>query len=121
MTYAEYDAFCAGLPGTTRVVQWGGAYVWKIGGKVFAIAGWEAGIPAFTFKVSPIGFEVLRGQAGLRPAPYLASRGFTWIQHFAAPGLTDADLRDHIRESHRIVASGLPRKTRVALGLGEAA
>ena len=28
---------------TTYVVQWGGAHVWKVGGKVFAIGGWERG------------------------------------------------------------------------------
>ncbi|MCR6659935.1 MAG: hypothetical protein NVV72_11555 [Asticcacaulis sp.] len=26
------------------VVQWGGAHVWKVGGKVFAIGGWHDGV-----------------------------------------------------------------------------
>ena len=37
MTLAEYNAFCAALPATSHVVQWGGADVWKVGGKVFAL------------------------------------------------------------------------------------
>ena len=119
MTYATFNRFCRALPATTYVNQWGGAHVWKVGGKVFAIGGWESGRAAITFKVSPIAFEVLRCQSGLRPAPYLASRGLKWIQHFAAPGLSDADLRSHIRASHTIVAQGLPKKTRIALNLGQ--
>ena len=39
MTLDEYNAFCGSLPSTTHVVQWGGADVWKVGGKVFAIGG----------------------------------------------------------------------------------
>ena len=31
---AEFNAFCAALAGTTFVQQWGGAQVWKVGGKV---------------------------------------------------------------------------------------
>ncbi|MEO9873698.1 MAG: MmcQ/YjbR family DNA-binding protein, partial [Anderseniella sp.] len=41
MTLEEYDTYCASLTATTHVVQWGGAHVWKVGGKVFAIAGWS--------------------------------------------------------------------------------
>ena len=37
MTLAEYNRYCASLPAATHVVQWGGAHVWKVGGKVFAI------------------------------------------------------------------------------------
>ena len=36
MTRSEFDAYCAGLPATTNVVQWGNASVWKVGGKIFA-------------------------------------------------------------------------------------
>ncbi|MBZ8135086.1 MmcQ/YjbR family DNA-binding protein [Afifella sp. IM 167] len=118
MTYEEFNAFCAGLPATTHVVQWGGAEVWKVGGKVFAIGGWQEDRPAYTFKASEISFEVLKDQPGLRPAPYLASRGLKWIQHYGAPGLTDAELRDYLRASHALVAAGLSKKKRKELGLG---
>lgn len=117
MTYDEYNAFCGALPATSHVVQWGGSHVWKVGGKVFAIGGWDEGEPRFTFKVSDIAYEMLKEQPGLRPAPYLASRGLKWIQHFTKPGLSDGELRDYIRESHAIVLRGLPRKKRVELGL----
>ena len=86
---------------------------------MFAIGGWGDDQPAFTFKVSDLSFEILREQPGLRPAPYLASRGMTWIQHYAQPGLSDDDLKVYLRESHRIVASGLSKKKRRELGLIE--
>ncbi len=118
MTLEEYNSFCASLPATSHVVQWGDAHVWKVGGKVFAIAGWHKSEElAITFKVSAIAFEVLRDQPGLRPAPYLASRGFKWIQHFDKPGLSDAELKSHIDASHRLVAAGLTKKRRAELGL----
>lgn len=117
MTYEEFNAFCEALPVTTYVMQWGGSHVWKVGGKVFAIGGWQEGEPSYSFKVSAVSFEMLKEQPGLRPAPYLASRGLTWIQHYAMPGLSDAALEDYLRQSHHIVALGLSKRKRAELGL----
>ena len=117
MTYEEFNAFCRGLPATTYVVQWGGSHVWKVGGKVFVIGVCEGEVMAYSFKVSHISYEILKEQPGLRPAPYLASRGLKWIQHFAMPGLNDSELRAYIRQSHVIVAQGLSKKKRAELGL----
>lgn len=76
MTDDEYNAFWATLPEATHVVQWRGAHVWKVGGKVFAIGGWtNSGAPFVTFKCSDTAFEILPAQPCLRPAPYLAPRG----------------------------------------------
>jgi len=119
VTYDDFNALCGALPATNHVVQWGGSHVWKVGDKVFAIGGSVKGEPAFTFKTSDISFEMLKQQPGLRPAPYLASRGMKWIQHYAEPGLSDEELRDHIRQSHRIVSSGLSNKKLRELGLAE--
>lgn len=116
----DYNAFCRALPATTYVVQWGGSHVWKVGGKVFAIGGWSKGEhPGITFKVSPLAYEILRDTPGLRPAPYLASRGMKWIQHYAEPGLPDAALKDYLIESHRIVSLGLSKKRQKELGLNQ--
>jgi predicted DNA-binding protein (MmcQ/YjbR family) len=117
MTREEFNAFCRALPATSHVVQWGGAEVWKVGGKVFAIGRWDEGEPRFTFKVSDLSYEILQDMPGLRPAPYLASRGLKWIQHFAKPGLSDEELKDYFRQSHSLVASGLSKKKQVELGL----
>ncbi len=118
MTRAQFNRFCKSLPATTHVVQWGGSDVWKVGGKVFAIGSWDASnLAGITFKVSAVAYEILKDQPGLRPAPYLASRGMTWIQRYGKAGLSVDDLRGYLEASHRMVAEGLPKKTRSALGL----
>lgn len=117
MTYDAFNTFCRSLPATTYVMQWGGSHVWKVGGKVFAIGGWAEDQPAFTFKVSAVSFEILREQLGLRPAPYLASRGLTWIQAYGPDGLPDDALRDYLRQSHALIAAGLSKRKRAELGL----
>lgn len=117
MTRDEFNSFCGAIPHTAHVVQWGNADVWKIGDKVFAICGWNDGRDAFTFKASDIAFEVLGDAPGIRPAPYLASRGMKWLQVYDQPGLSDAQLQSHIMASFDMVVANLTRKMRAQLGL----
>ncbi len=120
MTEEQFNSFCSTLPNTTYVIQWGGSHVWKIGGKVFAIASWNKGkLSGITFKVSDIAYEVLREQPGLRPAPYLASRGMKWIQNYDEPGLSKEGLKEHLRESYRLVSLKLTKTLQRALGLNQ--
>ena len=117
MDRAEFNTFCAALPATTHVVQWGNSDVWKVGGKLFALCGWSEGDDAFTFKCGDIAFEVLQERDGIRPAPYLASRGLKWLQHYKAPGLTDDDLRAHITASYQMISAALSKKKQRQLGI----
>jgi len=117
MTRDEFNMYCASLPATNHVVQWGNSDVWKVGPKLFAVGGWADGADAFTFKVSDIAWEILPDMPGLRPAPYLASRGMKWIQHYQPPGLSDTELEAHIRASYDMVAAKLTRKNRAELGI----
>ena len=118
MNQDEFNEYCKSLLLTTYVIQWGGSHVWKVGGKVFAIGSWnKRKYPGVTFKVSNIAYECLKDQTGLRPAPYLASRGMKWIQHYGEPGLSYEDLKIYLSESHRIVSSGLTKTMQRNLGL----
>jgi predicted DNA-binding protein (MmcQ/YjbR family) len=119
LSYARFNKFCASLPATSHVVQWGGSHVWKVGGKVFAVGGWADDEPAFTFKTDSMTFDTLRAMPGVRPAPYFASRGMDWIQHYAAPGLSDGLLKHCLEESHRLVSLGLTKKLQRELGLNQ--
>lgn len=120
MNYDEFNEFCAALPATTHVVQWGNSQVWKVGGKVFAIGGWgKDDKPAFTFKVSEYDYQLLSEQPGFQPAPYLASRGMTWIQQYDTSPDMDEELKYLIEESHRIVSLGLTKKKQKELGLNQ--
>ena len=95
--------------------------MWKVGGKVFAVGGWQkASEPAFSFKTSEGDFYFLQDQPGYKPAPYLASRGMKWIQQYdTSDDLKIEDLKDHLKESHRIVSLGLTKKKQKELGLNQ--
>ena len=118
MTREEFDRFCANTPQTRHVVQWGDASVWKVGGKVFAIGGWSVS-PEFavTFKCNALSFAVMKDLPGIRPAPYLASRGLLWLQRTDDRSLDDAGLRDYLRASYALVVATLPRKAQRAIGI----
>jgi len=118
MTLDAFTAFCASLPHATHVRQWGDSHVWKIGGKVFAIAGDEAGeITGVSFKVTPIAFHILKDQPGCQGAPYMASRGMKWIQRFSDETMSDDELLTYLRDSYRLVGAGLTQKLQKELGL----
>ena len=121
MTLDEFTAHCKSLPHSTYVCQWGGSHVWKIGGKVYAIAGDDNGeITGVSFKVTPIAFHILKEQPGCRGAPHLASRGMKWIQRTGDETMSDAELLTYIRDSYRLVAAGLTKKLQKELGLSPA-
>ena len=120
MKLAAYNRFCGGLRHVHRVVQWGGAHVWKVGGakgKVFAVCWAEAEGLHITFKASAMSYDLLKDQPGLRPAPYFASRGMKWLQYVNGKTLDDAALKDYLRESHRLAAQSLTKTLRRTLGL----
>ena len=110
MNLNNFNHFCNSLPNTTYTVQWRGSHVWKIGGKIFAIGNWgrkkNSGI---TFKVSKIAFECLKDEPGIRPAPYLASRGMSWLQCYNENTLNPNDLKSHLTESYRLVSLNLKK------------
>ena len=118
MTRDAFMSFCSALPHSTHVVQWSGSDVWKIGGKVYVIAGCEDGrLARASFKVSPMSFEIMKDQPGLIPAPYLASRGMTWIQRISDETLSDEELKTYLEASYRLVGAGLTKKKQKELGL----
>jgi predicted DNA-binding protein (MmcQ/YjbR family) len=124
MTYEQFNRYCGSLPATTYVMQWGDSHVWKVGDKdhtkVFAIGGWvDEGKVGFTFKVSEIDFEVLLFRPGVRPAPFLASRGMKWLQHYDEPGLSNAELKLLLRSSHHLASLNLSKKKQKELGLNQ--
>ncbi len=120
MTYKQFNTFCQSLSATSYVVQWGNSHVWKVGGKVFAIGGWESEHgPAYTFKTSDLNYDVLKEQEGYRPAPYMASRGMKWIQQYDVSVGTKDQLTYYLNESYRLVSLGLSKKLQKELGLNQ--
>lgn len=118
MTLEAFEAYCLSLPAATTVIQWGGAHVFKVGGKVFAMAGGGDGDDldgAYVFKTSELSFEILTDSGVAVRAPYLPRGG--WLALKSRDVLADGELEAYLTQSHRLVAAGLPRATRKSLGL----
>tara|TARA_B100001939_G_scaffold348114_1_gene372764 strand:- start:10642 stop:11079 length:438 start_codon:yes stop_codon:yes gene_type:complete len=117
MTREEFDKYCAALPAATHVIQWGGASVWKVGGKIFAICSiWGEGEgERISFKCSDIGYMALTERDGIIPAPYLARA--KWVQVTTPEAMNDAELKEHIMHAYDIVKSKLTRAQRAELGI----
>lgn len=112
MTREEIEAFAMALPAVTKVVQWGGSDVYKVGGKVFAVVGFENGL---AFKVSEIGFEVLTSDGGPgRQAPYFAKGRWVVVD---LDGADMADAAGWLAAAHGLVAAKLTKAARAELGL----
>lgn len=111
------EAFCLSLPGARLSVQWGGARVFKIGEKMFAmLAGMSRGAPEVWFKASDFSYILMIEQPGIRPAPYLARA--KWVA-VALDALPQADLEAYLAEAHRLVLAKLTRAQRAEiLGAG---
>ena len=118
MTLADFRAACAALTAATYVNQWGGAHVYKVGGRIFAIAGFAGPgeAPAFAFKASEMAYQLLIEHGLARPAPYLARAG--WVRLVSRDALSDADLTAYIAQAHALVTARLTRAARESLGLG---
>ncbi len=125
MKLEEFNRFCGSLVGTTKVIQWGGAHVWKLGGKIFAIASYwgpnkkDATLPEngskISFKCSDFSYQILIEQKGIIPAPYLARA--KWVQIETIDALSDKDLESYIIHAHEIIATKLTKKARTELGI----
>lgn len=110
-----FVAFVSSLPAVRVNEQWE-ALVAKVGGKVFAMLGDDAGNwpGAVVFKVNEIAFDGLVELEGIEQAAYFAKR--MWVN--AMPGALEPELlQGYLRASHALVAAKLTRKQRTELGL----
>ena len=112
MTPKAFDAACRALPAVTMVVQWGGSDVYKVGGRIFAVAGLGGG---FSFKATDIAYEALIEIGRARPAPYLARAKWVLFDDLAA--LDEAEVNGWLATAHALVAAKLTRALRRELGL----
>jgi predicted DNA-binding protein (MmcQ/YjbR family) len=107
------DKAALALPGATFQVQWGDHRVYKVGGKMFAVADAEG--TRVSLKATEIAFEVLTESGQARPAPYMARSG--WVQFQNLTEVDEAEMADWLKTSHGLVAARLTRAQKRALGL----
>jgi predicted DNA-binding protein (MmcQ/YjbR family) len=106
--------FCLSLPHSTENVQWGNDLVFKVGGKMFAVANLNrAEENKVSFKCTPEKFAELTEMPGIIPAPYAAR--YFWVSVQADDALRMSEIEDLIRQSHEMVFSKLPKKVQEKL------
>ena len=113
MNRDQVRSACLSLRGVTESVQWGNNLVFKVAGKIFAIASLEPGDVALSFKCTPEEFAELSEQPGCMPAPYLARA--QWIAMETLDALPTREVLRLLRLSYRLVVAKLPKKAREEL------
>ena len=105
---------CLSFPGATEQIQWGSDLLFKVGGKMFAVAPLEPAPVCLSFKASPEDFAELTERLNIIPAPYLARA--QWVALQTRDALLENELARLLRDSYDMVFAKLPRKMRDAVG-----
>lgn len=108
---------CLSLPHVTEQIQWGDNLVFKVAGKIFAVAPLEPAGLCLSFKCSDEDFAELIERPGIVPAPYLARAH--WVALEAAHPLNQAELDGLLRKAHSVVFAKLPKTFRDKLDAGK--
>jgi predicted DNA-binding protein (MmcQ/YjbR family) len=103
-----------GFPHATEQVQWGADLVFKIGGRMFAVAALEPAPVCLSFKCTPEDFAELTERPGVTPAPYLARA--RWVALESEDALPAAEIKKLLRKSYELVFAKLPKKSQKELG-----
>jgi predicted DNA-binding protein (MmcQ/YjbR family) len=117
MAIDQLRKLCLSFPGVTEHVQWEDDLLFKVGGKMFAVAPLEPAPVCLTLKADPEEFLELTERQGIIPAPYLARA--KWIAIETWDTLPQSELSALIRKSYELVLANLPRKTRESLAQGK--
>jgi len=104
--------YCLSFPGTTEKIQWESNLVFKIAGKMFAIAKLEPGEHVLAFKCSPEDFAELTKRPGIDPAPYLARA--QWVALSRETTIRRRELEGLLRKSYDLVSSKLSKAASTA-------
>jgi predicted DNA-binding protein (MmcQ/YjbR family) len=114
MDIEQARIYCLSFPQVTENVQWGNDLLFKIGGKMFAVAGLDAPSKyVLSFKCAPEKFAELIEQDGIDPAPYAARYHWVALQRFNV--LSEKELKALLRNAYELVLAKLPKRTRARL------
>jgi predicted DNA-binding protein (MmcQ/YjbR family) len=101
------------LPHSTEEVLWGGDLVFKIGGKMYAVAALDPAAVCMSFKCSPEEFAELVERPGIIPAPYSAR--YHWVALESEDALPRAEIKRLVKTAYNLVMAKLPKKKQAAL------
>src|SRR5260221_6651600 len=110
MNIDQLRKLCLSFPGTTEQIQWGDNLLFKVGGKMFAVAALEPAAVWMSLKANPENFAELTARRGIIPAPYLARAKWNALaSQDSLPAAANAGL---LRESYVLVLGQLARAAR---------
>src|SRR5260370_20620022 len=101
MNVAWLRKLCMSLPHTTEEVLWGGDLVFKIGGKMYAVAVLDVAPVCMSFKCSPEEFAELVERPGIIPAPYSAR--YHWVALESEDALPRTEIKRLVKQAYDLV------------------
>jgi len=104
---------CLALPHTTEQMQWGCDLVFKVGGKMYAVAPLEPAPVCLSFKCTDESFAELTERPQIIPAPYLARA--KWVALERPEALSRAELAELLRVSYELVFGKLPKRVQATM------
>lgn len=104
---------CLNFPHVTEQVQWGNDLVFKVAGKMFAVAPLEPAPVCLSFKCSVESFAELTERPKIIPAPYLARA--TWVALETRDAISRSELSLLLRAAYDIVFRNLRKRTQLEL------
>ena len=110
---------CLAFPSTTEQMQWGCDLVFKVGGKMFAVAPLEPARVCLSFKCSDESFAELTERPQIIPAPYMARA--KWVALESPEAISRAELAELLRDSYQMVFAKLPKRAQAELNAKPAA
>ena len=113
MNVAWVRKLCLAQPHTTETIQWEEHLVFKVGGKIFAVAALEPRKVWLSFKTTPEEFVSLTEIPGIIQAPYFARAQWVALETFDA--LPAAELGRLLKQAYDLIFAKLPRKQQAEL------
>jgi predicted DNA-binding protein (MmcQ/YjbR family) len=109
-------SLCLGFPGAVEEFPFGPENsVFKVSGKIFAIARLDARPPRISLKCEPdLAVSLRADHAAIVPGYHLNKRH--WNTVTVDGSVPDALLRDMVEDSYDLIVSALPKRTRAQLG-----
>lgn len=108
--------FCLSLPHATEGVQWDNDLLFRVGGKMFAVASLDITPTRVSFKCTPEKFAELIELEDIAPAAYMARNH--WVTLHRLDALEEDETERLIRESYEMVWAKLTKKLRAELAAG---
>jgi predicted DNA-binding protein (MmcQ/YjbR family) len=104
---------CLAFPSVTEQIQWGYDLVFKVGGKMFAVAPTEPAPVCLSFKCSDESFAELTERPQIIPAPYMARA--KWIALETPEAIDRRELSELLRNSYDLVFAKISKRLQMEL------